>query len=765
LLATLSVAYFPIFLGRVLYFRDIGRWLYPARWFVRDALANGDSTWWNPGQGLGFAIASDPLYGNFYPPNLLYMVGPLELAVTWVSFVHLFFGAVGVLLLARRFELPKPAPLVAAAAWSMASYTSSLFTVGLMLQASVWIPWCAVGFIRMWDQSRSADRKWIGGAAAAAVPVALVLLLSEPFIAILAVGSGLAFAVLWGMHTTEHPVEPGAKLRRILATALALALALGVAAAAYVPALLAVGGTERSALTRHAAEFWSITPLQLLEVGVPGIVNGGFEHEPEAFAGAFGRLPFALGIYLGGSVLALALAGLGRQRRRSAWILFGLSVFTLCLSLGRFLPLHQIVRVLVPPLAYMRTPEKYFGLTVLFVSILAALGVVRILSTDKPAWRRTVVLALSLVTVGVIAPVLFPAELVGFVRHGAVHASLAVGLVLLVQLVAPHKRRMAGALLVAIVAIDLGVAALPLNRFDEPSRLTAVPRAAQLALDDGRGPGHGAQPRLYRADKVWTSVRSRVPSQVSLIPIDTLHANTSVPLGIAILPGYDAALPALQAQILAFTKAELVRFVGADYALLSLKDPTDPPPGTVGVLEPVAEPLPGSRLYRVNEALPRVFVAGTAEVLEDDQAFPRLLEDDVVSGARVLLAPGSEFRADPSASRAQACELEKFSNAEVVATCTAERSGVAVFVEQWDPGWSATVDGEPASLLRANIVMRAVALEPGTHRIVLSYRVPGLRGSMAVSAGFLALLGLCFFLGRRAKENDAPDGPSSASVE
>jgi uncharacterized membrane protein YfhO len=68
-----------------------------------------------------------------------------------------------------------------------------------------------------------------------------------------------------------------------------------------------------------------------------------------------------------------------------------------------------------------------------------------------------------------------------------------------------------------------------------------------------------------------------------------------------------------------------------------------------------------------------------------------------------------------------------------------------VFNEQYDQGWSATVDGRPAPVLRANLDMRALALAPGAHHIVMEYNPPGLLASMVLTlSSVLALLGLAF---------------------
>ena len=43
------------------------------------------------------------------------------------------------------------------------------------------------------------------------------------------------------------------------------------------------------------------------------------------------------------------------------------------------------------------------------------------------------------------------------------------------------------------------------------------------------------------------------------------------------------------------------------------------------------------------------------------------------------------------------------------------QSGYLVLADTWYPGWKAQVDGLDASLLRANLMFRAVHLEAGEH--------------------------------------------------
>ena len=49
------------------------------------------------------------------------------------------------------------------------------------------------------------------------------------------------------------------------------------------------------------------------------------------------------------------------------------------------------------------------------------------------------------------------------------------------------------------------------------------------------------------------------------------------------------------------------------------------------------------------------------------------------------------------------------------------KGGVLVFSEIYYPGWTATVDGEPAELGRVDYVLRAMNVKPGRHEVVLSF--------------------------------------------
>lgn len=71
--------------------------------------------------------------------------------------------------------------------------------------------------------------------------------------------------------------------------------------------------------------------------------------------------------------------------------------------------------------------------------------------------------------------------------------------------------------------------------------------------------------------------------------------------------------------------------------------------------------------------------------------------------------------------------------------------GLLVLSERYHPGWSALADGRPVEVQRADYVLMAIAVPPGTRTVMLEFRMPWLRASwtisgLAVSAALALLL-------------------------
>jgi uncharacterized membrane protein YfhO len=74
------------------------------------------------------------------------------------------------------------------------------------------------------------------------------------------------------------------------------------------------------------------------------------------------------------------------------------------------------------------------------------------------------------------------------------------------------------------------------------------------------------------------------------------------------------------------------------------------------------------------------------------------------------------------------------------ASLDAPADGLAVFLEPHFPGWSATVDGVPAAIERADYLFMAVPVKAGRHALRLSYFPSRLLPGIAVAVLAAALL-------------------------
>jgi hypothetical protein len=86
--------------------------------------------------------------------------------------------------------------------------------------------------------------------------------------------------------------------------------------------------------------------------------------------------------------------------------------------------------------------------------------------------------------------------------------------------------------------------------------------------------------------------------------------------------------------------------------------------------------------------------------------------------------------------------------------------GFVVVADTYYPGWTASVDGRPAAIHPADLLFRAVFVEPGSHRIVLRYRPLAFFAGVALCALAGALCLLLVVRAGRARSG-AVDTPSA----
>ncbi|GAA4449595.1 YfhO family protein [Phytohabitans houttuyneae] len=165
-------------------------------------------------------------------------------------------------------------------------------------------------------------------------------------------------------------------------------------------------------------------------------------------------------------------------------------------------------------------------------------------------------------------------------------------------------------------------------------------------------------------------------------------------------------------------------------------------------------------IYERTRALPRVRWAGTAVVEPDSTRRLDLLKGGTLTNDQVVL---EQQPSAPGGGTADVRITEDGTDTTEVSV-TARGSGYLVLADPIQSGWTATVDGAPATMLKADHAFVAVAVPDGTHTVRFRYTTPagGAGGwlSLAAALGIAGVLVAGVVRDRRRRTGEAPLGSS-----
>ncbi len=142
------------------------------------------------------------------------------------------------------------------------------------------------------------------------------------------------------------------------------------------------------------------------------------------------------------------------------------------------------------------------------------------------------------------------------------------------------------------------------------------------------------------------------------------------------------------------------------------------------------------KIYENLRVLPRAFMARAAEVVPDDVAARARLADPQFDPARdVILAEGAPSTAPPGSTVA----ITAYAPEDV--RLATQGAGYLVLTDAWYPGWTATLDGAPVPILRADLMFRAIWVPEGAHTVEFHFEPRSVLGGLWISgAAWAALL-------------------------
>ncbi|MEN9675542.1 MAG: hypothetical protein RIS76_1438 [Verrucomicrobiota bacterium] len=188
----------------------------------------------------------------------------------------------------------------------------------------------------------------------------------------------------------------------------------------------------------------------------------------------------------------------------------------------------------------------------------------------------------------------------------------------------------------------------------------------------------------------------------------------------------------------------------------------------------VVNPSGQYAVIEFGSALPRARLYPHWEVVADDAAVLQRIGDPAFDPSKTVLleAPpvlpgGAPMTAATNAPPTPAeATITEWAPKRVLVRTACSQSAVLLLNDRWDPNWQVTVDGQPATMARANYLMRGVAVPAGEHAVLFSYR-PSMRMlwvTLSAVAAALAAGGWLVIGSRKASAEVLSAGPGSPTI-
>ena len=426
--------------------------------------ATGGFALWNPYLFGGMPYVG-AMHGDiFYPTAFMRLVMPTDMAMTWGMIIHYILGGFATYVFLRALGLRFVGALVGAVAYMLSGWNASYVTpghdgkifVGAMLPLAML---CVLRGIR-------DGKNWVWGGLAAVV--GLGMLSPHPqLMQYLLMGTGVfALYVAFGMGP-ESPARPVA-IRRLAFALLAVVLGFAVSAIQYLPVMEYTPFSPRAGGRDYAfATSFSFPPVELINTVIPqftGILEkywgpNRIHHHSE---------------YVGASVWLLVIAAFSsRARNRHVFFFGGMAALFTLWALGGNTPFYQLIYALVPGSKFFRAPSTVFYVATFALAVLAGFGAQAI--TEQAPSRRFVIAGAT--TIGLLLLLSVTGGLTGLAESfasvevadrvannagdllaGGIRAMVFAALALAVGVLSGRRAMtpaIAGWALVAVVTLDL----------------------------------------------------------------------------------------------------------------------------------------------------------------------------------------------------------------------------------------------------------------------------------------------------------------------
>jgi hypothetical protein len=774
---------------------------YAFREYAAQSLRSGHGfPLWNPfiEGGLPYVAA---MHGDiFYPTFLLRMIVPTDVAMTWEFPIHMVLCGLFTYLFLRAWRFGFYAALIGGLAYMLGGSIAGYAGPGHdgKLFVSTMLPLVLLLVTR----GIRDGRIWAWGAMAIAIGLAVLSPHPQLLQYLLLTAGAFSLYVAFADHPGYGKLPTSVAVRRLAFAAGAVALGMLIGAVQYGPALFEYKAWSPRAEGHDyaTASSYSFPIEETLNAYLPqfsGILDKYWGRNLIHFHSD----------YFGVIVLMLTGAAFGKTEQktfRRFWL--GTGAVALLWAFGGYTPFFHVLLAIVPGTKYFRAPSTIIYVVAFAVSVLAAMGMERIL-----ARRVSARFAIAWAIAGAVIAILISVG--GYTAiSGAVLATMtsSVPRQFLDRLNEAATANTSDAILgawrsFAFVAAGAGVLwALLTNRLPAKTASIALagllvvdlwsierlywvfsPRAAKIyATDPAIEAIKADMAKTGQIGRVWTEPLSARIGRDPAFAGDALMSH-----GLRIVGNYHGNELGMYDEIVAagdlvppgagytifspqFWRHENVGYLytGAeDSTLIQISSQLKQPP-FVKLAGPVLDAA-GSTVYayKLSPENRPAWVAPAMVKAPPDQALatvldPRFDPDRVAiidTSASQIQAPPLQGLPAPITTRAKVTAAEP-GMYDVALDQPAVAGQALVVSDNYFPGWHATADGKAVPVARANFNLIGVALPAGARSVQLRFDDAAYeKGKILTLLALIASLAL--WVGGAVAERRRPDVRSSVA--
>ena len=664
----------------------------------------GSIPWWNPFSFAGAPLAGNSQAGAFYPFNVVFLIS--DFAVSWTALIVSQTILSGIFMYAylRKLRLHPAAVLLGSFAWSYSGFHIAWLEWGTIVHAALWLPvmLLSIDSVREGENGKRWYPVFVASASAS-------LLAGHAQVAFYV----LAVVCVYGLWR----LRDGQK-KHLLFFMYALVFCITITAIQWIPNLEAIRQSARvSAETLWKTDGWFLPWKHLIQFiapdyfGNPSTLNYWGQWNYGEFIGYVGMLPFIFAV--------------SRLIFPTADTIFWTVVTSVSVILMLPNPVSRLPYVLNIPLLASLQPTRLMVVTDFALSVLAAYGLNAWMSGKKTYVNKTLI-AFGLVLAGLWVWILY-------------HLAPSADATLADNLSVSRRNLVLPTLLwVAGVSVIGGARVFRRTKYVKQIVLAVIFVIILTDLLRFSWKFTPFTPREYfypRTESLTFLMNQAKPFRILTLDDRILPPDTSGFYGIESAEGYDPLYLREYGDFIGVLGHGNPDTIHSDFqriiTIRTIDSPLLPLLNVRFILSLSDLQFPHltkvfqegeTRIYEYDGYLPRAFFAyKTATPDESGSPYDLLFGDDVRNGSTAVVEHDMRVPSVPMKDY-EYVRITSYTAGRITVDVSADVPRMLVVLNQYYPGWTATVDGVKSEIVRTNAIFQGVRIEQGLHTVELTYR-------------------------------------------